>query len=188
MSLVEIFAIALSLSADCFAVSISSGGTMKFFDIKNLIKMAFFFGFFQSIMPLIGYLAGNSLMDYIEGFDHWIAFGVLSIIGLKMIYESYKLDDMNCNKNTKCPFGIETLVLLSIATSLDALGVGFTFPLIKISIITPVIIIGVIAFTVSVGGIIIGYMGKDFFGRKMEFAAGAILILIGLRILLSHLI
>lgn len=188
MSFLEIFLIALSLSLDCFAVSISSGGTMKFFSFKNLFKMSFLFGLFQSIMPVIGYLAGNGFINYIETYDHWIAFGLLFLIGIKMIYESFKLDDLNCDKNTKCPFGIQTLLILSFATSIDALAVGFSFSLLKISIITPVIIIGVISFIMSIIGINLGYKGKDLFGNKMEFVAGLILILIGFRILFSHLI
>ncbi len=187
MSWVEIFVIAISLSLDCFAVSISSGGTMKFFNFKNLIKMSFFFGFFQSIMPLVGYFAGVSALKYIEKIDHWIAFVLLATIGAKMIYESYEIEKLDCSKNTACPFGIQTLILLSFATSIDALAIGFTFSLLKIVILTPVIIIGVVSFFMSVWGIIMGYKGKSFFGKKMEFIAGIILILIGLKILISHI-
>jgi len=188
MSFIEIMLIALSLSLDCFAVSISSGGTMKFFSFKNLFKMSFFFGFFQSIMPVVGYLAGKGLVDYIQKFDHWIAFFLLLTVGTKMIYESFKLDDLNCDKNERCPFGMQTLIILSFATSIDALAIGFSFSLLKISIITPVIIIGIVSFIMSVIGINLGYDGKKIFGNKMEFIAGIILIGIGLRILLTHLI
>ncbi|MGC8866748.1 MAG: manganese efflux pump MntP family protein [Elusimicrobiales bacterium] len=188
MSWIEIFVIAISLSLDCFAVSISSGGTMRFFNFKNLVKMSFFFGFFQSIMPLIGYLAGFGAINYVEGFDHWIAFFLLVAIGIKMSYESYKIEEFNCSKNTACPFGIQTLIILSISTSIDALAVGFTFSLLKMSILIPVIIIGIVAFLVSMLGIIMGYKGKKIFGKKMEFIAGSILILIGFKVLISHLI
>lgn len=182
----EIFLIALSLSLDCFAVSISSGGTMKFFSLKNLLKMSIFFGAFQSLMPIIGFLAGVGVINYIKKVDHWIAFLLLLTIGIKMIYESSKLDELNCNKNPKCPFGYETLIILSIATSIDALAVGFTFSILKISIITPVLVIGITAFIMSIIGINLGYKGKDFFGKKMEFLAGLILIAIGTKILLEH--
>ena len=188
MTILEIILIAISLSMDCFAVSISSGGTMKFFSFKDLFKMSFFFGFFQSMMPVIGYLAGNGFIQYIETIDHWIAFILLFGVGAKMIYESYKLEDLNCEKNKKCPFGIQTLVILSFATSIDALCIGFSFSLLKISIITPVIIIGAVSFAMSLIGVNLGYKGKDLFGNKMEFVAGLILITIGLRILFSHLI
>lgn len=188
MSMFEIFLIALSLSLDCFAVSISSGGTMKFFSLKNLLKMSFFFGAFQSIMPIVGFFAGIGVIRYIEKIDHWIAFLLLLTIGIKMIYESFKLDELNCNKNTKCPFGYETLIILSIATSIDALAIGFTFSILKISIITPVLVIGATAFFMSIIGINLGYKGKDFFGKKMELIAGIILILIGTKILIEHLI
>lgn len=188
MSLVEIILIALSLSLDCFAVSISSGGTMKFFSLKNLLKMSFFFGAFQSLMPIIGFFAGVGVINYIEKIDHWIAFLLLLVIGTKMIYESFKLDELNCNKNPKCPFGYETLIILSIATSIDALAVGFTFSILRISIITPVLIIGITAFIMSIIGINLGYKGKDFFGKKMELFAGLILIAIGTKILLEHIL
>lgn len=188
MSFIEIILIAISLSLDCFAVSISSGGTMKFFSFKNLFKMSFFFGFFQSIMPIIGYFAGKGFIEYIQSFDHWIAFSLLSAIGIKMIYESFKLEDLNCDKNKKCPFGIYTLVILSFATSIDALAIGFSFSILKISIINPIIIIGVVSFIMSIIGINLGYNGKKLFGNKMEFMAGIILIAIGIRILLTHLI
>lgn len=188
MSMLEIFLIALSLSLDCFAISISSGGTMKFFSFKNLLKMSLFFGIFQSIMPIIGFFAGIGIIKYIRKIDHWIAFLLLFGVGLKMIYESYKLDELNCQNNPKCPFGYETLILLSIATSIDALAVGFTFSILNAPIITPVIVIGITAFTMSIIGINLGYKGKKFFGKKMELVAGLILILIGLKILTEHMI
>ncbi|MEF3280309.1 MAG: manganese efflux pump MntP family protein [Elusimicrobiota bacterium] len=188
MNLTEIFIIALSLSLDCFAVSISSGGTMKILNIKNMIKMAFFFGFFQSIMPIIGYFAGKGISVYIEKFDHWVAFTLLFIIGAKMIYESYQIDELGCLKNDKCPFGFQTLTLLAIATSIDALAIGITFSILNSSIVLPVIIIGIVSFIMSVIGINMGYKGKNFFENKMEKIAGIILIILGGKILLENLL
>ena len=186
MKILEIILIAISLSMDCFAVSISSGGTMKFLDIQNILKMAFMFGFFQGIMPLIGYFAGVKTIRYIESFDHWIAFSILFIIGIKMIYESYKLDDLNSAANRVCPFGFKTLIILSVATSIDALSIGFTFSIIKTSLIMAVSIIAFTSFIMSVIGINIGYKEKHFFENKMEKIAGFILIMLAIKILLSH--
>jgi putative Mn2+ efflux pump MntP len=187
MKILEIILIAISLSMDCFAVSISSGGTMKFLNIPNMIKMAFMFGFFQGIMPLIGYFAGVKTIRYIERFDHWIAFLILFILGIKMIYESYKLDELNCDTNRTCPFGFKTLIILSVATSIDALSIGFTFSIIKTPLIISVTLIALISFLMSIIGINIGYKGKHFFENKIEKIAGFILILLGLKIIVSHI-
>ncbi len=188
MSLIEIIIIALSLSLDCFAVSISSGGTMKFLSIKNMFKMAFFFGFFQSIMPVIGFFAGKAMIQYIETIDHWVASVILFLIGIKMIYESYKIEDANCLENKKCPFGYQTLIILSFATSIDALAIGVTFSILNISIILPLIIIGAVSFIMSIIGINVGYKGKHFFENKMEKIAGIILIFLGIKIVVEHTI
>lgn len=186
MGIIEIFLIALSLSLDAFAVSISSGGTMKFLNLRNWLKMAFFFGAFQALMPVIGWLAGISLLEYISSFDHWVAFLLLLLVGSKMIYEGFKIEDLNCEKNKACPFQTWTLLLLSFATSIDALAVGITFSVVKISIITPVLTIGLVTFFMSLAGVKLGYSGRSFFENKMEIAAGAVLILLGFKILLQH--
>jgi putative Mn2+ efflux pump MntP len=188
MSFLEILLIALSLSADCFAVSISSGGTMKYINIRHIFRMAFFFGVFQAIMPVIGFFLGLNLINYISKIDHWIAFIILVAIGTKMIYESKKIDELNCNENRGCPFGFKTLIILAVATSVDALAIGFTFSLIKTSILLPVIIIGAISFIMSIAGNAIGYTGKHFFENRMETIAGVILVLLGFKTLISHII
>ncbi|MEW5951662.1 MAG: manganese efflux pump MntP family protein [Elusimicrobiota bacterium] len=188
MNYLEIFLIALSLSLDAFAVSISSGGTMKFLRISQWFKMAFFFGAFQALMPLIGWLAGISMLKYISSLDHWVAFILLFAVGAKMIYEGFKIEDMNCEKKGSCPFNTMTLLILSLATSIDALAVGITFSLIKISIISPIIIIGIVTFLMSLSGVKIGYAGKNFFENKMEIIAGCILIILGFKILIQHMI
>lgn len=188
MSNIEIILIALSLSMDAFAVSISSGGTMKSLNLKNAFKMAFFFGGFQALMPTIGYFAGLSILSYISSFDHWIAFGILCAIGIKMIYEAYKLKEIETEKDKPCPFKTYNLLILSIATSIDALSIGLTFSFIKNSLISTVFIIGAITFLMSLAGIKIGYAGRHFFENKMEFIGGIILILLGFKILIQHLL
>jgi len=183
MNTFEILLISIILSLDAFAVSIASGGTMKFLNIKNALKMALFFGGFQSAMPIIGYFSGLSMLKYISAFDHWVAFVLLSGIGSKMIYESGEIKKINNDARKPNPFDIYTLIMLSIATSIDALAIGITFSTMKILIIMPVIIIGIVTFLMSLIGIKIGYSGKHFFENKMELAGGIVLILLGLKIL-----
>lgn len=149
--------------------------------------MGLFFGFFQSIMPVIGYYAGIGFKSKIEAYDHWISFILLFAIGTKMVYESYKIKDIECGEK-KCHFGYQTLIILSIATSIDALAIGITFALLKSSILFAVIIIGIVAFFMSIIGIYSGFKGKKLFGGKMELFGGIILIFIGFKILLSHIL
>lgn len=167
---------------DAFAVSITSGITVRHLRIKHALKIALFFGFFQAIMPIIGWLSGISLRNIISGFDHWIAFGLLSIIGCKMIYESFKLKKEKIN-----PQNIYILFILSIATSIDALAVGLSLSFLKVAIILPAIIIGVVTFLLSFFGVYVGNKVGHFFERKIEMIGGLVLIGIGLKILIEHL-
>lgn len=167
---------------DAFAVSITSGITVRHLRIKHALKIALFFGFFQAIMPIIGWLSGMSLRNIISGFDHWIAFGLLSIIGCKMIYESFKLKKEKIN-----PQNIYILFILSIATSIDALAVGLSLSFLKVAIILPAIIIGVVTFLLSFFGVYVGNKVGHFFERKIEMIGGLVLIGIGLKILIEHL-
>lgn len=184
MDIIAIIFIALGLAMDAFAVSVTSGLIIKNLHIKNALKIALFFGAFQAIMPIIGWLAGLSVRDLIAGFDHWIAFGLLCFIGSRMIYESIKPEQ---NKTPIDPLNIYVLLLLSIATSIDALAVGLSFAFIDISIATPVIIIGLVTFILSYIGVSIGARVGHFFEKKMEIAGGLILIGIGAKILIEHL-
>lgn len=184
MSMVTIIFVAFGLAMDCFAVSIASGFTIKNLKLNHALKIAFSFGLFQAFMPLLGWLAGLSLRDLISEVDHWIAFALLSLIGIKMIYESLKLE---ANEKEIDPLNNYVLLILSIATSIDALAVGFTFAFLKIVIVTPVIIIGLVTFFLSLVGILIGNRLGHFFERKIEFAGGLILIGIGIKILIEHL-
>jgi len=188
MPVTEMFLIALALSLDAFAVAIASGATMKRLDVPNALKMGLFFGGFQALMPVLGWLAGRGMTDYIERFDHWLAFGLLAAVGGKMIYESLKIkEEEECGGEKSCPFHTWTLTVLAVATSIDALAVGLTFSFIKVSIAAPVLVIGAVTFIMSLAGVRLGSAGGHFFEYRMEAAGGVLLILIGLKILFSHL-
>lgn len=185
MSFIEIILIAIGLSLDAFAVSITSGVTINNLKVRHAFKIAAFFGIFQAIMPLIGYLAGISLNKYITSYDHWIAFGLLAFIGGKMIYEGFQIE--KCEMDKDCLNSV-TLLILAIATSIDALAVGVVFSSLSLSIIIPVIIIGLITFVICFAGVYIGDKFGSFFEKKMELIGGAVLILIGLKIVIEHLL
>jgi putative Mn2+ efflux pump MntP len=188
MKLLEILFIALGLSMDAFAVSVASGATMKRLHLPNALKMGVFFGGFQALMPVLGWAAGLNMKSFIAGWDHWIAFGLLSAVGGKMLYESFKIkEEEECGGPKTCPFDTGTLTVLAIATSIDALAVGLTFSLLQVSIIAPVLVIGLVTFLMSVAGVKIGSAGGHFFENKMEAAGGIILIAIGLKILFGHM-
>jgi putative Mn2+ efflux pump MntP len=185
----EVLFIALGLSVDAFAVAIASGATMKRLHLPHALKMGLFFGGFQALMPVVGWAAGLSMQKFIAGWDHWIAFALLSGVGGKMIYESLKMkEEEDCGgAGRACPFDTGTLTVLAIATSIDALAVGVTFSLLAVSIAGPVLVIGLVTFLVSVAGVKIGAAGGHFFENRMETAGGLVLIGMGLKILLSHL-
>ena len=188
MNFWEIILIAIGLSMDAFAVSITSGVTIKNLKVKHALKIAAYFGIFQAIMPLIGYLAGITLNQYIVNYDHWIAFGLLAFIGGKMIYEGFQIE--KCELNKDCLNSV-TLLILAIATSIDALAVGvvFSFSLSSLAVaLLPVAIIGLITFIVCFAGVYIGDKFGSFFEKKMELVGGAVLICIGIKILVEHLI
>jgi putative Mn2+ efflux pump MntP len=184
MDIINILLIAFGLSMDAFAVSITNGIAIKHQRINHALRIGIFFGSFQALMPLIGWLAGLSLRDLISGIDHWVAFGLLALIGSKMIYESMKIgpDDKETNS-----LNIFVLLLLSIATSIDALAVGLSFAFLKISIITPIIVIGIVTFILSFLGVLVGNKLGHFFENKMEFLGGLVLIGIGIKIFIQHL-
>jgi putative Mn2+ efflux pump MntP len=184
MQLLTIIIIAVGLSMDAFAVSVVSGSTYKRLKIRHIFRMALFFGGFQALMPLVGSLAGISIKAYIEGYDHWVAFALLSIIGAKMIYESLKITSADENFN---PENILILLVLSIATSIDALVVGITLSFLKISIVTAAVIIGLVTFVLSYLGVFIGKKFGHFFENKIEAVGGLVLIALGLKILIQHL-
>jgi putative Mn2+ efflux pump MntP len=184
MNIISIIFIAVGLAMDAFAVSITSGITIKSLKINNALKIAAFFGLFQAIMPILGWLAGLSFREIISDVDHWIAFGLLFLIGCKMIYESSKMEIDNNKIN---PLNLYVLLMLSIATSIDALAIGLTLSFLKVSIILPAIIIGAITFSLSVIGVYFGNKFGHYFERKIEMVGGFILIGIGIKILIEHL-
>jgi putative Mn2+ efflux pump MntP len=184
MKIISIIFIAVGLAMDAFAVSITSGLTIKSLKINNALKIATFFGLFQAIMPILGWLAGLSFREIISDVDHWIAFGLLFLIGCKMIYESSKMEVNNKKIN---PLDVYILLMLSIATSIDALAIGLTLSFLNVPIILPSIIIGTITFSLSVIGVYFGNKFGHYFERKIEMVGGFILIGIGIKILIEHL-
>lgn len=171
---------------DAFAVAVTSGFILKKMKFYHAFKIALFFGGFQAIMPVLGWLAGLTVKDYIQAFDHWIAFGLLLFIGGKMIYESFKIKEEEEKECDPTRFG--NLLLLAIATSIDALAVGITFAFLKISILSPVIIIGCVTFILSLTGVYVGNRVGHFFENKLELFGGLVLIGIGVKILIEHLL
>ncbi len=184
MSLLDTFVIALGLAMDAFAVSITSGLTIKNLRIGHAVKIGVFFGFFQALMPVIGWLAGLSLKGFVADVAHWVAFGILAFIGGKMIYEALLIE--KAEKDTSS-LSIFVLVGLSIATSIDALAVGITFAFLNIVIVTPIVVIGLVTFFMSYSGVCIGKTFGSFSEKKIEVLGGLVLIGIGLKILIDHL-
>ena len=185
MELVTIIIIAVGLAMDAFVVSIVSGGAYRQLHVKHALRMAIFFGAFQAFMPLMGSLAGLSLKDYIQDYDHWIAFALLAAVGGKMIYESFKIKSVEENVD---PSNVFVLLVLSVATSIDALAIGITLSFITSYIITAVTIIGLITFGLSYAGVVIGKKFGHFFENKIEAFGGLVLIGIGVKILCEHLL
>lgn len=175
--------LSVGLAMDAFAASISSSITLKQIQFKQAFKIAFFFGFFQALMPLLGWLAGLGFRGLIEDFDHWIAFGLLTLIGGKMIKESFSVD---CQTNKSNPLKLPVLLTLSVAVSIDALAAGVSFGVLKLHIVAVITTIGVITFLFSLIGCRLGYHLGCRFGKRVEFLGGLILIGIGLKILLQH--
>ena len=184
MGIVEIIFIAIGLAMDAFAVSVCKGLSMKKMSWKKAIIIALYFGIFQALMPVIGYALGIGFEESIKFIDHWIAFGLLAFIGGNMIKESLSKDEDD-NQNDDVNF--KTMVVLAVATSIDALAVGVTFAFLNVNLILVISIIGVLTFIISLLGVKIGNVFGDKFEKKAELAGGIILILIGLKILLEHL-
>lgn len=184
MSFVEIFLIGVGLSMDAFAISICKGLSLKEYKIKYSVISGAYFGIAQAVMPLIGFLLGTQFREIIKAFDHWTAFILLTIIGANMIRESFsKEEDSNNNK-----FDFKTMFLLAIATSIDALVVGVTFAFLTVNIIPAIIIIGCTTFAFSAVGVRIGKVFGAWLKSKAELTGGVILILMGLKILIEHLV
>jgi putative Mn2+ efflux pump MntP len=170
---------------DAFAVSIGAGLTLKTVDARQTFRLAWHFGLFQAMMPVLGWLAGLSIANWIAPVDHWIAFGLLAVIGAKMIYEALKDADGDAPRSD--PTKGWSLVLLSVATSIDALAVGLSLALLDVDIWYPAVVIGLVAGAFTAVGMQLGTRFGALLGRRMEVVGGVILIGIGVQILVEHL-
>ena len=183
MGVIEILLISIGLAMDAFAVSICKGLSMKKKNWKKAGIIGLYFGIFQAGMPLIGYFLGSTFANFVINVDHWIAFILLGFIGVNMIKEalSKECDSLNDNVDFK------TMIILAIATSIDALAIGVTFAFLKVNVVLAVSSIGIITCILSVVGVKIGNVFGDKYENKAQFAGGLILILLGTKILLEHI-
>ena len=185
MELITLIFIAIGLSVDSFAVSVSCGLVMCGITFRKAMRIAFSLAFFQALMPLLGWFIGMRIASLVKAFDHWIAFGLLAIIGGKMIYESFNNHE---DKKQMNPLDPKVLLGMSLATSIDALIVGISFAMISVNLYLATIIIGFTTFFISMLGILFGKKTGLKFGKRIEILGGVILFLIGLKILLEHLL
>ena len=184
MELITLLLIAIGLSFDTFAVSISTGLVANHIRFWQATRIALTLGFFQALMPLLGWFIGEQLRHYISDYDHWIAFLLLLAIGIKMILESLKEEQ---ERKELDPFRPMVLIGMAIATSIDALIVGISFAMIEVNILISVLIIGFVTYVVAMLGILFGKNAGKMFGRKIEIIGGLILIGIGIKILVEGL-
>lgn len=184
MGIAELVLISAGLAMDAFAVSICKGLSLRKFSIKYSITAGLYFGIFQAVMPVAGYLAGSAFSDMLSSVDHWIVFILLCFIGGKMIYESRKCDEDEIDPS----FGFRSMIALAIATSIDALAVGVSFAFLDQNIIFAAAVIGIITFVISAAGAGIGNFFGSRFKSRAELAGGLVLVLIGIKILADHMI
>lgn len=185
MTFFELIFLGFGLGMDAFAVSICKGLSMKKGTLKKAIVIGLYFGFFQAFMPVLGYSMGKGFSDLLQSIDHWVTFLLLDIIGIKMIKDSFEVER---GLELDGDIGFKPMLFLAIATSIDALAVGITFAFLKINIWNAALIIGVITFALSVIGTIIGNKFGNNHKEKAELAGGVILIVIGIRILIKHVL
>ena len=183
MSIPELFIIAVGLSMDAFAVSICKGLSMGKMRRTNALIVGLYFGGFQAMMPALGYLLGSHFQEAITAYDHWIAFILLSIIGINMIREALNSEEESCDAS----LAVTDMVVLAVATSIDALAVGVTFAFLQVNIVPAVSFIGVITFVLSAVGVKIGTVFGCRYKSRAELTGGLILILMGVKILVEHL-
>ncbi|NLV67843.1 MAG: manganese efflux pump [Spirochaetes bacterium] len=187
MSYPVIFGIALALAMDAFAVSISYGCSPVKMSLRNMFTIALFFGAFQALMPFAGWFSGQLFEQLISAWDHWIAFTLLAIIGIKMIIEGVKDYGAGESCEIQKDLGYKKLFILSVATSIDALAVGLSLSVINYPIAIPAAIIGAVTFVISLTGVRMGCRLQHILGRRVEILGGAILVFIGLKILFEHI-
>lgn len=183
MGLIEIIISGIALAMDAFAVSICKGLTLKKMEISKALICGIYFGVFQALMPLIGYFIGKSFITFIESFDHWIAFAILAIIGINMIRESFSKEEVDPD------FSAKAMLILALATSIDALTMGLSFSMVdlRVNIFVAVTIIGVITFVLSGLGVFIGNIFGSRFNKVAQIIGGVCLVLIGVKVLLDGL-
>lgn len=183
MTNLEIILIGVSLAMDAFAVAICKGLSFKKLNIKKTIVIGTYFGIFQGLMPIIGFILGISFQEIITKIDHWVAFVLLSVIGLNMIKDSFSKETENLDSN----INFKTMFPLALATSVDALAIGITFAFLKVNILLSASIITLTTFLISIIGVIIGNKVGNKLEKKAETFGGATLVIIGVKILLEHL-
>ena len=183
MGILELILIAIGLGMDAFAVSICKGISMPKMNWKKAIIIGLYFGIFQALMPVIGFTLGKTFENLVTSIDHWIAFGLLLIIGIKMIIDAFKEDNVSVNDSVNW----KVMIILAIATSIDALAVGITFAFLQVNLLLAISIIGIITFILCVIGTKIGNNFGNKFENKAEILGGIVLIFIGVKILLEHL-
>lgn len=199
MDILSIVLIAIGLSMDAFAVSVTNGIIIRELKVGHALKVGLYFGVFQALMPLAGWVAGSQFKDYIVNVDHWIAFALLAFIGGKMIHEAFGEEEAAetiggmcevavSNQGTVCenPLKMSRLIVLAVATSIDALAVGISFAFLRVSIVWSSLMIGFITFIICFAGVYIGNRFGGLLKKKAEIVGGLILICIGLKILLEH--
>lgn len=182
MSFFTNFLLGLGLSMDAFAISMSSGTLIRPFRLNDALKLALFFGGFQALMPILGWFGGNMVEGFVSAYAPWIAFGLLSFIGMKMIYEAF----YGTPDERAASLSYKMLFVLAVATSIDALAVGISFSFLKTPVLEPAVIIGSVTFFMSFFGAILGYRIGHFFGGEVEILGGLILIGLGIKILAEH--
>lgn len=183
MGILEIILISIGLAMDAFAVSVCKGLSMKKMNWQKALIIAGYFGVFQGAMPVLGYLLGIGFEDIVTSVDHWIAFVLLGFIGGKMIKEAFDKNDENSSDSVD----FKTMIVLAIATSIDALAVGITFAFLNVNIIFSALCIGIITFIISVLGVKIGNVFGDKYEKRAELVGGIILVGLGIKILVEHL-
>lgn len=183
MGIAEIVLIGFGLGMDAFAVSICKGLSMNKMNWRKAVIIASYFAIFQMIMPVIGYFLGKGFEEIIIAYDHWVAFILLGIIGINMIKEAFNNDSDKQNDDV----GVKTMLVLAIATSIDALVVGITFAFLKVNMLVAIDLIGIITFLLCLVGVKIGNIFGDRYKKKAEIIGGVILILMGIKILIEHL-
>ena len=185
MDFISVVVLAVALAMDCFSVSLANGTRMPVMKLFPVLELAFFMGLFQALMPVAGWLLGNSFLQMMEAFDHWIAFGLLLFLGLKMCIDALRPEKTENKEPFRQSFG--QVMLMSVATSIDALAVGISFSVIRVQIAVPVVVIGLVSFIFSLAGSCIGYRFGQIRRINARLVGGLMLIAIGVKILLSHL-